>query len=59
MDVNIAYRLALLIDEDPAKVIAETQLDHPQKPETEQLFKWVLKVSQTPGTPALPRFQAA
>ena len=58
MDVNIAYRLAALIDEDPAKVIAETQLDHPQKPETEQLFKWVLELSKTAGVPALPRFQA-
>ncbi|WP_412470539.1 MULTISPECIES: hypothetical protein [unclassified Halobacteriovorax] len=59
MDVNIAYRLAILIDEDPAKVIAETQLDHPQKPETEHLFRWVLEVSKTPGAPELPRVQTA
>lgn len=59
MDFSIAYRLALLIDEDPAKVIAETQLDHVQKPEAEQLFKWILEVSKMAETPALPRFQVS
>lgn len=59
MDINIAYRLAILIKENPAKVIAETQLDHKQKPESELLFQWMLDVSKRPETPAPPSFQAA
>jgi len=58
MDVNIAYRLAMLINADPAVVIAETQLDHKQKPESEHLYRWILEVSKIPEAPALPRFQA-
>lgn len=59
MDINIAYRLATLINEDPAKVIAETQLDHIEKPESVSFYNWILEVSNTPEAPALPRFQAA
>lgn len=59
MSVKVAYRLALLINEDPAKVIAETQLDHIEEPESEHLFRWMLEVSKMAGAPEMPRFQVA
>jgi len=54
MSVNVAYRLALLINEDPAVVIAETQLDHINDPESVSMFQWMLDVSQQSNTPAMP-----
>jgi len=54
MSVNIAYRLAVLIEEDPALVIAETQLDHAQDPESVSMFSWMRDISRRSDCPAMP-----